>query len=136
MSRHKKSYGKVKPSWFGKTKASLCARIENTLSMKPVPVQRRITDNSKRRYHRQSQWNRCEATRQQNRELAAQYPVGAMIEFHESCYRYTDNGTQERFGYIVRIRDGKYYVRLHACMRVIAVHAGEIKHRMIGANGR
>jgi len=105
MSKHKKSVGKVKPPWVGKTKSSLLKRIEQALNPNNRgPIQRRITDNRKFTadvYNYRG--GRTATARRENAAAAKAHPVDSWVSG-----RYNEPFV----GKVVRVRNGKYTLQL------------------------
>ncbi len=104
MSKRKKSFGRVKPTWVGKTPTSLIKRVEEMLIAPHRPVQRRQTDNTKLRVTLKDYRGRCASTRKDDRAAAKAHPVDTWVRGEYAGTRFT--------GKVIRIRNGKYTLRL------------------------
>lgn len=103
MSKRKKSVGKVKPSWVGKTKTSLMKRVEEMLLFPHRAVQRRESDNTKVRVTSKDYYGRCTSARREDRAAAKAHPVDTWVR--------GEYGGRLFAGSIARVRNGKYTVR-------------------------
>lgn len=102
MSKRKKSHGKVKPSWVGKTQSSLLRRVEQLLTA--GQAQRRITSNVKIQYRTSDYINgRTASARKEIASAAKVCPVDTEVmgQYAGKTFR----------GKIVRIRGNGYTVR-------------------------
>jgi hypothetical protein len=106
MSRRKKSVGKVKPSWVGKTRASLIKRIELALDPRNKgSTPKRVTDNRKAQVSAKTYYGgRTSRARAETKAAAKAYPIGSWVSVRwESTLRTV--------GKIVRIYGGKYTIQ-------------------------
>lgn len=130
MSKRKKSYGDVKPSWVGKTPASIARLAEQMLDpLRKTSVQVRVTDNTRRYrpigYRRSG--DRSQRERAVNKDLAAVHPVGQQIQVSYTTYL---GGVGSAQGTIVRIKGGKYYVRV-SDVKVLCVLPEDVHGRVM-----
>jgi hypothetical protein len=103
MSKRKKSIGKVKPPWFGKTPTSLLKLVEELLVSPHKSVQRRQSDNSKRQLTVKDYIGRRKNTRREDRAAAKAHPVDSWVRGNYGGSTFT--------GKITRIRSGSYTVQ-------------------------
>jgi hypothetical protein len=104
MSRRKKSYGKVKPSWVGKTASSIVKMAEALLDpSRSASVQRRHTDNkSVQAKFSDYAGHRSHCARKRNKEAAQAHPIGSYVKVFE---------VQSSFiGEVIRVGGGKYTI--------------------------
>jgi len=104
MSRRKKSFGKVKPPWVGKTKVSLIKRTEEAFDpFNKSGVPRRVTDNRKPDFTLKSYLGgRNWRARKDTKEAANAHPVNSWV-------RCQFNG-RVIVGEVIRVYGGNYTI--------------------------